>query len=90
VTGEAGARMNSCPAPREFLTLHGAGHPSQVQADSGGFHNGNSAKPILFEVLRQHDREAVDRPIREPEPDRVSGFCRARGFEGSPATGSRA
>lgn len=82
--------MNSCPAPREFLKLARAGHLSQVRADPGGFHNGNSAKPILAEVRCPHGREAVDRPIRELGPDRVSGFLPGSGFEGSPATGSRA
>ena len=43
------------------MTLDRAKQLLKVQADFGGFYNGNSAKLILSEVQREHGQDAVDR-----------------------------
>lgn len=59
----------------------------KVQADFGGFYNGNSAKLILSEVQCEHVQDAVDRLIRGLELDRIFGFETGTRFEGGLAMG---
>ena len=56
------------------MTLDKARELLKVQAGFGGFYNGNSAKLILSEVIREHGQAAVDQLIRETELDKVFGF----------------
>ena len=71
------------------MTLDRARQLLKVQADFGGFYNGNSAKLILSEVQREHGQGAVDELIRELELDRIFGFEPGTRFEGGLATGRR-
>ena len=71
------------------MTLDRAKQLLKVQADFGGFYNGNSAKLILSEVQREHGQAAVDECIRELELDRIFGFEPGTRFEGGLATGRR-
>jgi len=64
------------------VTLDKARELLKVQADFGGFYNGNAAKLILSEVQREHGQEAVDRLIRELGLDRVFGFSPGTVFDG--------
>jgi len=54
----------------------------KVQANFGGFYNGNSAKLILSEVNREHGQAAVDRLIRELKLDEIFGFKPGIHFDG--------
>jgi len=45
-----------------------------VQADFGGFYNGNFAKLILSEANREHGQAAVDKLIKELALDDIFGF----------------
>jgi hypothetical protein len=56
------------------MTLERARQLLRVQADFGGFYNGNSAKLILSEVMREYGQEAVDQLIVDLRLDRVFGF----------------
>jgi len=56
------------------MTLERARQLLQVQADFGGFYNGNSAKLILSEVMREHGQDAVDQLVRELQLERIFGF----------------
>jgi hypothetical protein len=69
------------------MTLDRAKQLLKVQADFGGFYNGNSAKLILSEVQREHGQAAVDQMIRELELDRIFGFEPGTRFEGGLAMG---
>jgi hypothetical protein len=69
------------------MTLDRARELLRVQADFGGFYNGNSAKLILSEVQREHGQVAVDGLIRELELDRIFGFEPGTRFEGGLAIG---
>ena len=71
------------------MTLDRARQLLKVQADFGGFYNGNSAKLILSEVQREHGQSAVDELIRELELDRIFGFEPGTRFEGGLAIGRR-
>jgi hypothetical protein len=64
------------------MTLDRAKQLLKVQADFGGFYNGNSAKLILSEVQREHGQDAVDQCIRELGLDVVFGFEPGTRFEG--------
>jgi hypothetical protein len=64
------------------MTLDKARELLNVQADFGGFYNGNSAKLILAEVSREHGQAAVDQLIRECRLDQVFGFAPGSRFEG--------
>ena len=64
------------------MTLDKARELLKVQADFGGFYNGNSAKLILSEVMREHGQAAVDRLIRETGLDTVFGFEPGTVFDG--------
>lgn len=64
------------------MTLDKAKELLKVQADFGGFYNGNSAKLILSEVQRDHGQAAVDRLIRELALDRIFGFQPGTLFDG--------
>lgn len=64
------------------MTLDKARELLKVQADFGGFYNGNSAKLILSEVNREHGQAAVDQLIRELRLDEVFGFVPGTRFEG--------
>ncbi|HEX9626925.1 MAG TPA: hypothetical protein VGA00_08325 [Acidiferrobacterales bacterium] len=64
------------------MTLDKARELLKVQADFGGFYNGNSAKLILSEVSREHGQQAVDRFIVELGLDRIFGFEPGTRFEG--------
>ena len=64
------------------MTLEKARKLLAVQADFGGFYNGNSAKLILSEVQREHGQEAVDNFIRELELTRIFGFEPGTKFQG--------
>ena len=64
------------------MTLDKAKELLKVQADFGGFYNGNSAKLILSEVQREHGQVAVDRLIRELGLDRIFGFQPGTFFDG--------
>jgi hypothetical protein len=54
----------------------------KVQAEFGGFYNGNSAKLILSEVSREHGQAAVDQLIREFELEKIFGFKPGSRFDG--------
>lgn len=69
------------------MTLDRARQLLKVQADFGGFYNGNSAKLILSEVQREHGQDAVDALIVELQLDRVFGFEPGTRFEGGLAIG---
>ena len=71
------------------MTLDKARQLLKVQADFGGFYNGNSAKLILSEVQREHGQEAVDQMIRELRLDEVFGFEPGTRFEGGLAMGRK-
>jgi hypothetical protein len=71
------------------MTLDRARQLLKVQADFGGFYNGNSAKLIRSEVQREHGQVAVDQLIRELALDRIFGFEPGTRFEGGLATGSK-
>lgn len=64
------------------MTLDKARELLSVQAGFGGFYNGNSAKLILSEVMREHGQAAVDRLIRELKLDEIFGFEPGTRFEG--------
>ena len=68
------------------MTLDKAKELLMVQADFGGFYNGNSAKLILFEVSREHGQAAVDQLIRELKLDAIFGFEPGTQFTGGLAT----
>ena len=69
------------------MTLDRARQLLRVQADFGGFYNGNSAKLILSEVQREHGQGAVAQLIRELGLDRIFGFEPGTRFEGGLAIG---
>lgn len=64
------------------MTIDKARELLRVQADFGGFYNGNSSKLILSEVQREHGQGAVDQLIRELRLDQVFGFEPGTRFEG--------
>lgn len=64
------------------MTLDKARELLKVQADFGGFYNGNSAKLILSEVNREYGQPAVDRLITDLQLDRIFGFEPGTRFEG--------
>ncbi|MEW6676688.1 MAG: hypothetical protein AB1421_02095 [Pseudomonadota bacterium] len=64
------------------MTLDRARQLLKVQADFGGFYNGNSAKLILSEVQKEHGQAAVDAFIRELHLDEIFGFEPGTRFEG--------
>ena len=64
------------------MTLDKAKELLKVQADFGGFYNGNSAKLILSEVSREHGQAAVDQLIREVGLDAIFGFEPGTQFTG--------
>lgn len=64
------------------MTLDRARELLKVQADFGGFYNGNSAKLILSEVNKEHGQDAVDQLIRELNLTEVFGFKPGTRFEG--------
>jgi hypothetical protein len=69
------------------MTLDRARELLAVQADFGGFYNGNSAKLILSEVQREHSQAAVvDQLIRDLQLDRIFGFKPGTRFDGGLAT----
>lgn len=70
------------------MTLGRARELLKIQADFGGFYNGNSAKLILAEVTREHGQAAVDALIIELELDRVFGFALGTQFAGGLALGA--
>ncbi|GBL47531.1 hypothetical protein SFMTTN_3372 [Sulfuriferula multivorans] len=69
------------------MTLDRARQLLAVQADFGGFYNGNSAKLILSEVQREHGQEAVDQLIQELNLTDIFGFEPGMRFEGGLAIG---
>ena len=69
------------------MTLDRAKQLLKVQADFGGFYNGNSAKLILSEVQREHGQAAVDQLIIDLELNRIFGFEPGTRFEGGLAMG---
>ena len=69
------------------MTLDRARQLLKVQADFGGFYNGNSAKLILSEVQREHGQAAVDQMIRDLKLDEIFGFEPGTRFEGGLALG---
>jgi hypothetical protein len=71
------------------MTLDKARELLKVQADFGGFYNGNSAKLILSEVSREHGQDAVDQLIRELKLDAIFGFQPGTRFEGGLAVGGK-
>lgn len=64
------------------MTLDKARELLKVQVDFGGFYNGNSAKLILSEVMREHGQAAVDKLIREVGLDQAFGFEAGTLFNG--------
>lgn len=64
------------------MTLDKARELLKVQADFGGFYNGNSAKLILSEVHREHGQAAVDQLIRDLNLEAIFGFKPGARFEG--------
>ena len=71
------------------MTIEKAKQLLRVQADFGGFYNGNSAKLILSEVQREHGQDAVDECIRELQLDQIFGFEPGSRFEGGLAMGKK-
>jgi hypothetical protein len=69
------------------MTLDRARQLLKVQADFGGFYNGNSAKLILSEVQKEHGQGAVDAFILELHLDEIFGFVPGTRFEGGLAMG---
>ena len=69
------------------MTLDRTRQLLMVQADFGGFYNGNSAKLIGSEVQREHGQGAVDQLIRELKLDDIFGFEPGTRFEGGLAMG---
>ena len=55
------------------MTLDKARELLKVQADFGGFYNGNACKLILSEVQREHGQDAVDSLISTLELERIFG-----------------
>lgn len=68
------------------MTLDKARALLAVQADFGGFYNGNSAKLILSEAQKEHGQQAVDQLIRELQLDRIFDFKPGTRFGGGLAT----
>lgn len=64
------------------MTLDKARELLAVQADFGGFYNGNSAKLILSEVQREHGQAAVDQLIRDLNLEAIFGFKPGTRFDG--------
>ena len=64
------------------MTLERARQLLKVQAGFGGFYNGNSAKLILSEVMREHGQQAVDDLIGELNLEAVFGFKPGTLFKG--------
>ena len=71
------------------MTLDRARQLLKVQADFGGFYNGNSAKLILSEVQKEHGQDAVDSLIRELNLPQIFGFEPGTRFEGGLAVGKK-
>lgn len=53
-----------------------------VQADFGGFYNGNAAKLILSEVQKERGQAAADQLIRDLHLDTVLDFKPGTCFDG--------
>ncbi len=53
------------------MTLDKAKELLAIQADFGGFYNGNAAKLILSEVQKEHWQAAVDQLIRDLHLDTI-------------------
>ncbi len=70
------------------MTLDKARELLAVQADFGGFYNGNSAKLILSEVQLEHGQEAVDSLIRELKLNEIFGLKEGTIFDGGLDKGS--
>lgn len=71
------------------MTLDRARQLLKVQADFGGFYNGNSAKLILSEVQKEHGQSAVDQMIQELDLLNIFGFETGTRFEGGLAMKSK-
>jgi len=71
------------------MTINRARQLLKVQADFGGFYNGNSAKLILSEVQREHGQDVVDQLIQELQLDQIFGFEPGTRFEGGLVMGSK-
>ena len=71
------------------MTLDRARQLLKVQADFGGFYNGNSAKLILSEVQKEHGQPAVDQMIQELDLLNIFGFEAGTRFEGGLAIKSK-
>lgn len=69
------------------MTLDKARELLKVQADFGGFYNGNACKLILSEVQREHGQVAVDKLIRELGLDSLFGLEPGTVFDGGLAKG---
>ena len=71
------------------MTLDRARQLLAVQANFGGFYNGNSAKLILSEVQREHGQAGVDQMITELNLMEIFGFEPGMRFEGGLAMGKK-
>jgi hypothetical protein len=71
------------------MTLDRARQLLAVQANFGGFYNGNSAKLILSEVQREHGQTGVDQMITELNLTEIFGFEPGMRFEGGLAMGKK-
>lgn len=71
------------------MTLDRARQLLAVQANFGGFYNGNSAKLILSEVQREHGQASVDQMITELNLTEIFGFEPGMRFEGGLAMGKK-
>ncbi len=71
------------------MTLDRARQLLAVQANFGGFYNGNSAKLILSEVQREHGQVGVDQMITELNLTEIFGFEPGMRFEGGLAMGKK-
>lgn len=71
------------------MTLDRARQLLAVQANFGGFYNGNSAKLILSEVQREHGQAGVDQMITELNLTEIFGFESGMRFEGGLAMGKK-
>lgn len=64
------------------MTLDRAKELLEIQADFGGFYNGNACKLILSEVQKEHGQAAVDQLIRDCHLDTVFDFTPGTHFDG--------
>ncbi len=63
------------------MTLDRAKELLEIQADFGGFYNGNACKLILSEVQKEHGQAAVDQLIHDCHLDTIFNFTPGTHFD---------